>query len=71
MEHYRREVSPSHATPKEAYEQNYAEIFEYLGRINARLAAKYRTDQPRGWEHIGEQEELIAMLQSVADFLGA
>ena len=71
MENLRHEVSPSHATPREAYEQNYAELLELMGRINGRLSAKYRTDQPRGWEHVGEQEELIAMLQSVADYLQA
>ena len=71
MENLRYEVSPSHATPREAYEQNYAELLELMGRINGRLSAKYRADQPRGWEHVGEQEELIAMLQSVADYLQA
>jgi hypothetical protein len=70
MENLRYEVSPSHATPREAYEQNYAELLELMGRINGRLSAKYRADQPRGWEHACEQEELIAMLQSVADYLG-
>ena len=71
MENLRYEVSPSHATPREAYEQNYAELLELMGRINGRLATKRRTDVPRGWEHIGEQEEIIAMLQSVADYLEA
>jgi hypothetical protein len=65
------EPSPSHATPREAYEQNHTELLELMGRINGRLAAKYRTDLPRGWDHIGEQEEMIAMLQCVTDFLGA
>lgn len=71
MENIRYEPSPSHATPREAYEQNHTELLELMGHINSRLAAKYRTDRPRGWEHIGEQEEVIAMLQCVADFLGA
>ena len=71
MEHLNPEASPSHATPKEAYEQNHYELLELMGRINGRLASKYRTDLPRGWEHVGEQEELIAMLQSLADYLGA
>ena len=71
MEDLRHEASPSHATPREAYEQNHHELLELMGRINGRLSAKYRTDLPRGWEHVGEQEELIAMLQSLADFLGA
>jgi hypothetical protein len=48
-----------------------SELLELMGRINGRLSAKYRADLPRGWEHIGEQEELIAMLQSVVDYLGA
>ncbi len=71
MERLRYEASPSHATAREAYEQNHSELLELMGRINGRLSAKYRTDLPRGWEHVGEQDEVIAMLQSVADFLGA
>ena len=71
MEHLNPEASPSHATPREAYDQNHAELLDLMGRINARLSAKYRTDLPRGWEHVGVQEELLAMLQSVADFLDA
>jgi hypothetical protein len=71
MENLHREHSPSHATAREAYEQNHTELLELMGRINSRLAAKYRTDQPRGWEHVGEQYEVLAMLQGVADFLGA
>ena len=71
MEHLGHEASPSHASPRDAYEQNHGELLELMGRINARLSAKYRTELPRGWEHVGEQEELIAMLQSVADFLDA
>jgi hypothetical protein len=66
---------PSHesspATPQEAYEQNHRELVELMGRINARLAAKYRLDQPRAWEQVGEQEEIMAMLRSVAEFLEA
>ncbi len=71
MENLTHEVSPSHATPREAYEQNYADLLELMGRINGRLASKYRTDVPRGWEHVGEQDEVIAMLQGIADYLGA
>ena len=71
MENLRYEVSPSHATPRESYEQNYGELLALMGRINGRLSAKYRTDQPRGWEHVGEQDEVIAMLQGVADYLQA
>ncbi len=71
MENLRYEASPSHATPREAYEQNYAEIIQYLGRITAKEASNFRNEQPRAWEHIGRQEELIAMLQGVVDYLGA
>ena len=62
------ELSPS---PDVAYEQNYATVLDLMGRINAQLAAKRRNDQPWGWEHVGEQTEVIAMLYSVADYLGA
>lgn len=71
MANPRHEVAPPGVTPEDAYEQNYALLLELMGRINGRLATKRRTDVPRGWEHIGEQEEIIAMLQSVADYLGA
>ncbi len=71
MERPQYEAAPDGATPEHAYEQNYAVILELMGRINGRLASKRRVDLPRGWEHIGEQEEIIAMLQSVADYLGA
>ena len=70
MERTRYEAAPHGDTPENAYEQNYALLLELMGRINGRLATKRRTDMPRGWEHIGEQEEVIAMLQSVADYLG-
>jgi hypothetical protein len=65
---YERSQQP---TPEEAYELNYEALLEFMGRINGRLAAKRRTDLPRGWEHIGEQDEVVAMLRSVAEFLGA
>ena len=71
MEHDRREASPSHASPREAYEQNYDEIIHYLGRIAGKERSNYRNEQPRSWEHVGRQEELIAMLLEVVDFLGA
>jgi hypothetical protein len=71
MERPRYEAAPHSDTPENAYEQNYALLLELMGRINGRLATKRRTDMPRGWEHIGEQEEMIAMLQSVADYLEA
>ncbi len=70
MEHPSHETSPSHATPRETYEQNHMELLELLGHINGRLAAKYRADLPRGWEHVGEQEEVVAMLRNVAGFFG-
>lgn len=71
MERPRYEAAPQGATPEDAYEENYAVLLELMGRINGCLATKRRTDVPRGWEHIGEQEEIMAMLQSVADYLGA
>jgi hypothetical protein len=71
MEHPRHEVAPRGDTPENSYEQNYAILLDLMGRINDRQATKRRTDLPRGWEHIGEQDEVIAMLQSVADYLGA
>ncbi len=71
MERPRYEAAPRGITPEDAYEQNYALLLELMGRINGCLASKRRTDVPRGWEHIGEQEEIMAMLQSVADYLGA
>jgi hypothetical protein len=71
MENLSYETSPSRATPREAYDQNYAEIVHYLGRITAKEASNFRTEQPRSWEHIGRQEELIAMIVGVVDYLGA
>src|SRR2546428_793156 len=69
MERYNQE-SPT-ANPHEAYEQNHMELLDLMGRINSRLAANYRADQPRASDHVGSQEELIAMLRDVADYLGA
>jgi hypothetical protein len=71
MERPRYEAAPRGITPEDAYEQNYAQLLELMGRINGCIATKRRTELPRGWEHIGEQEEIMAMLQSVADYLGA
>jgi hypothetical protein len=71
MEQPRYEAAPRGMTPETYYEQNYALLLELLGRINGRLATKRRTDLPRGWEHVGEQEEIMTMLQNVADYLGA
>ncbi len=71
MERPRYEAAPHGDTPEHAYEQNYALLLDLMGRINGRLATKRRTDLPRGWEHIGEQDEVIAMLQGVVDYLDA
>jgi hypothetical protein len=71
MESPRYEAAPRSVTPEDAYEQNYAALLELMGRINGRLSTKRRSEVPRGWEHVGEQEEILAMLQSVADYLGA
>ena len=71
MENLSHETVPSHAAPQEAYEQNHIALLELMGRINARLSANYRTERPRGWEHIGQQDEVMAMLQGVVEFLGA
>ena len=46
-------------------------LLELMGRINGRLAAKRRNEQPRAWEYVGEQEEVLAMLRSVVEFLEA
>ena len=69
MENARHEAQA--AVPDEAYEYNHAELLELMGHINARLATNYRTDKPRAWDHVGGQEEVLAMLRSVAEFLGA
>jgi len=53
---------------EETYNQNHAELLEYMGWLSAELARNYRNDQPRRPEHIGKQEEIIAMLQSVLEF---
>ena len=49
----------------ELYDQNHAEIIDYM---DAAVASNYRNEQPRSAEHIGKQEELLAMLGSVLDF---
>ncbi len=68
MERRPREIYPD---IRDAYEQNHAMLLDLMGCINAQLSAHYRTDRPRAPEHIGSQEELLAMLSSVADYLGA
>ena len=65
---YRSEALPQ-ASPPEAYEQNHGELLELAGRLTARLNANYRNDKPRTWEHVGRQEELIAMMRDVLEFM--
>jgi hypothetical protein len=72
MENLNHEPSPRTGSPSEAYEQNhYGVLVELAGRITVGLAANYRNEYPRSWEYVGKQEELIAMLQGVADYMGA
>ena len=61
------EKSPQ-PTPDEPYEQNHAELLEVMGQLKAAINSNYRNDQPRSPEHIGKQEELLAMLQAVLEF---
>ena len=68
MERRPREVYPDIC---DLYEQNHFLELELMGRINACMAFKYRTERPRQSEHIGEQEEVLAQLRSLADYLGA
>ncbi len=42
-----------------------------VGLKSATVVTQYRTDQPRSWEHIGKQEELIAMLLGVLEMVEA
>ncbi len=68
----RRPPSETSANLNEVYDDNhYGRLLEMLGRITARLNTNYRHDRPRTPELIGQQEEVIAMLQDVADYLGA
>ncbi len=68
----RRPPSEISANLNEVYDDNhYGRLLEMLGRIAARLNTNYRNDRPRTPELIGQQEEVIAMLQDVADYLGA
>ena len=57
------------ANPQEAYEQNHAEIVDIMGYLQAAIASHYRNDKPRSAEHVGKQEELLAMLHSVLEFV--
>ena len=62
------EQSPK-PNPQAAYEQNHAEIVDVMGYLQAAIASNYRNDQPRSSEHVGKQEELLAMLRSVLEFV--
>jgi hypothetical protein len=53
----------------ETYRQNHAELLDYLGWLSAALASNFRNDQPRSPEHVGKQEEAIAMLKAVLEFV--
>jgi len=57
------------ANPQEAYEQHHAEIVDVMGYLQAAIASNYRNDKPRSSEHVGKQEELLAMLHSVLEFV--
>lgn len=71
MERPRYEADPTVIDINAAYEQNHAMLLDLMGRINSRLSANYRADRPRSSEHIGSQEELLAALVGVVDYLGA
>jgi hypothetical protein len=71
MENPHYEASLSYATPKEAYEYNHGEIVEVMGHLQATIASNYRNERPRNPEHIGKQEELLAMLHSVLELARA
>ena len=57
------------ANPQEAYEQNHAEIVDVMGYLQVAIASNYRNDQPRSSEHVGKQEELLAMHRSLLEFV--
>jgi hypothetical protein len=61
------EQSPQ-PTLQVSYEQNHGELLELLGQLQAAIACNYRTDRPRSPEHVGKQEELLAMLHAVLEF---
>ena len=62
------EQSPQ-PNPQETYEYNHGEILEVMGYLQAAIASNYRNDKPRSSEHVGKQEELLAMLRSVLEFV--
>lgn len=57
------------AAAHEAYEQNHWKIVELLGRLSAQAATNYRADRPRGEEHLGKQEEVIAGLTDMMELM--
>jgi hypothetical protein len=59
---------PAQPTQQEAYEHNHGELLEVMGSLQAAINANYRNDKPRSPEHVGKQEELLAMLHAVLEF---
>ncbi len=59
---------PPQPNLEEAYGRNHAELLEYMGWLSAALASNYRNERPRSEEHIGKQEETLAMLKAVLEF---
>ncbi len=59
---------PPQPTPQEAYEQNYSEIVEVMGYLQAAIASSYRNDRPRTPELVGKQEEFKAMLIAALEY---
>ena len=51
----------------EIYDQNHAEIMDYMGWLQAAINSNYRNERPRTAEHIGKQEELKAMISDALD----
>jgi hypothetical protein len=62
------EQSPQ-LTLEEAYEQNHGELLDVMGNLQAAMNANYRNDRPRKPEHAGKQEELLAMLRALLEFV--
>ena len=51
----------------EVYDQNHAEILDYMGWLQSAISSNYRNERPRTAEHIGKQEELKAMIIDALD----
>jgi hypothetical protein len=62
------EQSPQ-PTLQEAYERNHGELLEVMGSLQAAITSNYRNVKPRSLEHVGKQEEAIAMLKAVLEFV--